>query len=214
MTAALFSFREAILAQVEKTLPGVAVETHGGTFTLEELKRYSVRAPIAALALVGFGRTLRVSDGRVMLPTRWALVLIAKDEIKGQNRVDRNIAAAAMAGAMTLALEGNRFATAGARRPEDLAAQNEYSGGSDLAGVAIWQVTWTSPLKIGEMIDPDTFGVTDFGVIEAGAIAALSDIWINGVAMKSGDEILTDVTVSAPDAAPLAGTFQPDGSVG
>jgi len=206
MTAALVSFREAILAQIEKTLPGVTVETHGGTFSLDELKRYSVRAPIAALALVGLGKAQRVSDGRVMLPTRWALVIIAKDEIKGAAKIDRNLAAAAMAAAMTLALEGNRFATAGARRPEDLVAQNEYSGGSDLAGVAIWQVNWTSPLKVGAMIDPDSFAATDFGDIEAEALAALSDIWINGVAVSSGAEILTDMSVGAPDISTLAGS--------
>jgi len=213
MTASLFDFRQAVLDAISATLPGVTVETHGGTFTLDELKRYSVRAPIAVLALVGFGRVGRASDGRVQLPTRWALVIIAKDEIKGGAKVDRNMAAAAMAGAMTLALEGNRFATAGARRPEDLAAQNEYSGGADLAGVAIWQVNWTSPLKVGAMIDPDTFAATDFGVIEADAIKALSDIWINGVPMSSGDEILPDLAVGAPDVAPLP-TFKRNGGVG
>jgi len=214
MTATLFAFRDAIQAEVGKTLPDVTVDTHGGTFTLEELSRYSVRAPIAVLALVGFGKAVRVSDGRVMVPTRWALVIITKDAIKGGDKVDRNDSCAAMATAMTIALQGNRFAVAGARQPEDLAAQNEYSGGVELKGVAIWQVNWTSPLKIGEMIEPDEFGRTEFGEIEAAELAALQDIWINGAPLSSDEEILPGLTVGAPDADPLAGTFKPDGEIG
>lgn len=207
------AFRDAILAEIERTLPGVTVETHGGTFTLDELTRYSSRAPIAVLALVGIGRAARASDGRVLMPTRWALVLIAKDQIADGRKIDRNDSAAAMAGAMTLALTGNRFATAGARQPEELIAQNEYSGGSDLAGVAIWQVNWTSPLRVGPQIEPDEFGRTDFGDIEAGAITALSDIWINGVALSSGGEILPGIVTGAPDASGVT-SFHSDGSLG
>jgi hypothetical protein len=192
MSATIPQLRDAAIAALAAALPGVNVAAHGGTFDLEEIRRYATLAPAVRVCIVGCEAASTFNDGRPRLPVHFAAVVITKDAINAGAKVERDVAAVALAGAIQLAVNGNRFGLAGVFRPENLRAKNEYSSSSDSLNVAIWQVNWTSCLLVGEAGDESV----------TSAIGALSELWINGVAMGSGEEILPDVRTGAP-AAPF-----------
>jgi hypothetical protein len=181
---------DAICARLRDRLPGVrSVERHGGSFDLEELKRIAVQAPCVRVALVGCGRAERESSGELVLPLSLALVVVARDSaVEGVGRTPRDAAAMALASAAMMAVDRSRFGLANVGAPKDLSAVNEYSGQVDRTGVAIWQVTWTQAIALGESFEQ--------------AIAALSELWINGEPFGPGIEPPNASPVGAPFEAP------------
>jgi hypothetical protein len=175
----------AVLADLA-TIPGLrSVAGHGGTFTLEDVKRISVEAPCLRVAITGCEPAKRGSDGQSVLPLNVAVVIVAKDQAQqGVGRTTRDVAALALASAVLLRVAGNRFDLSGVSQPEDLRAANEYSGSLDNTGVALWQVTWRQAIGLGP--------------VDADVIPALSQLWIN-------DELFT--AGADPVSAPLAPAF-------
>lgn len=155
------AFLSAVVAQLAEKLPdGVSVEAHGGTFDLEELKRVALKAPAVRVCLMGTGKGQRATEGEWSVPLNLAAAVITRDSVGAGAKVDRGMAAAALATAVTLVVQGYRFGLAGVGQPEDLIARNEYSGKLDATGVAIWQVTWTQTLLIGDGVDESIAALT------------------------------------------------------
>ena len=132
----------------------VDVDSHGGTFDLEEVKRFATKAPAVRVAIVGVGRGSRYADGRWRLPVRFSAVVFTRDSATGGGVSPRDSAALLLASAVELAIASNRFGLADAFQPEDVEARSEYSGRVDTLGVALWQVTWSSGILIGNPGDP------------------------------------------------------------
>jgi hypothetical protein len=184
----LLVLREAVVASLRAKLgTGVNVGAHGGTFDLEEVKRFATLAPAVRVAIVGAGRASRWSDGRWCVPIRFAAVVFARDTAE-PGKVRRDTAALLLASAVELAVASNRFGLDGVFQPEEVEGRNEYSGKLDTLGVALWQVTWTSRALIGAPNDPpDT------------AIAALTQALVEGVATWNAP------AAGAPAASGLTG---------
>lgn len=181
--------RTAIVAELKAKMPHVrSIEAHGGTFTEDELKRHAVNAPALRVAILGHGRAQNQNSGEWQIPVHVAVVVLAKDEAKeGHGRIDRDEAASALATAVSLVVAGNRFDLSGVSRPSDVQAKNEYSGPIDKVGLALWQVTWTQDITLGETVEE--------------AVAALSELWINGAPFDAPADPVKD----APNA-PVLGT--------
>lgn len=197
--SALVDLRDAVVAALAAVLPGVDVATHGGTFDQAELERFATLAPAVRVCIVGVGAASLYADGRWRLPAHFAAVVVARDKIEAGVKIQRDLAALGLACAVEIAVAGNRFGLEGVFRPEDLTAKSEYSGSLDKTGVALWQVTWSSGVLVGAAGDGEG------GNGPGDAIAALSQLWINGVQATGagadpGAEILPDFTASAPSA--------------
>jgi hypothetical protein len=166
----LLALRAAVVASLAAKLGDtIDVDSHGGTFDEEEVKRYSTKAPAVRVAIVGAGHASRYADGRWRIPVRFTAVLITRDAAKPE-KVQRDAAALLLASAIELAVAGNRFGLEGVFQPTAVEARSEYSGPVDKLGVAIWQVTWTTDALVGEPNDPpDT------------AIAALTKALVDSV---------------------------------
>lgn len=177
MSAALdFSLlRDAIAATLRAKLPGVDVGAHGGTFDLEEVKRYAALAPAVRVAIAGCGKASRWNDGRWLVPVNVACVIFAKDAASPDRSavIGRDTAALALATAVELIVQGNRFGLAGVRQPEDVTARNEYSGALDATGAALWQVNFTVGAALGHEVDETLAALSQLYIIERGARAAL-----------------------------------------
>jgi hypothetical protein len=186
MSSTIPQLRDAVVAALASALTGVNVGIHGGTFDEAELKRYATLAPAVRVCVVGCGATKIYNDGRPYIPVNFAAVVVTKDAVTAGAKIERDLAALAMAGAIELTISGNRFGLEGVFRPEDVRARNEYSGAVDQMNIALWQVNWTSGLLVGAAAED--------------AVAALSQLWINGVEMGSGEEILANVQTGAPPA--------------
>lgn len=158
------ALRAAVVARLREKIPGVtSIEPHGGTFDETELRKFALLAPAIRVACMGFDSVERHATGMLRLPVHFAAVVITRD----RPDTDRDTQAMLIANAVTLAVYGHRFGLEGVYQPEGLRGANEYSATLQSAGVAMWQVVWTSPVLIGESIEQ--------------AIHALSQIIINGV---------------------------------
>ena len=150
----LLILRDAVVGSLRNKLGGgVSVEPHGGTFALEDLKRFALLAPAVRVAIVGVGKGSRFNDGRWQVPVHFAAVAITRDAVAPE-RITRDVGALLLVGALELSLASNRFGLEGVRQAEAIEARNEYSGPVETMGVALWQVTWTTPVLLGEPGDP------------------------------------------------------------
>jgi hypothetical protein len=166
----LLALREAVVASFRAKLgAAVNVDSHGGTFDLDEVKRFATLAPAVRVAIVGAGRASRYADGRWCVPARFSAVVFTRDTAEAA-KVKRDAAALLLASAVELALASNRFGLEGVFQPEEVDGRSEYSGKLDTLGVALWQVTWTSRVLIGAPADPPDV-----------AIAALTEAMVEGV---------------------------------
>ncbi len=198
--ASLADLRAAIVATLSGKLPTVPVAPHGGVFDLDEIRRYAVTAPAILIAIVGAGRAARWKDGRWAVPVRCAAVIVTRDAAPGDVRVGRDAAALALAAAVELAIVSNRFGLEGVLQPDDVEAHNEYSGPIDKFGVALWQVTWTSTVLLGE----------PFGDSIDPVIAALTEGIVNGTPEWTASDGLAgvDVALAEPFVAAPAGSLR------
>lgn len=150
----LLALRGAVVESLKAKLgAGISIETHGGTFDLEEIKRFATVAPAVRVAIVGGGRASRFNDGRWRVPVRFAAVIITRDTAAPM-KVSRDAAALLLVTSVELAIASNRFGLEGVFQPEDVEARSEYSGPVDTLGVALWQVTWRSDVLLGAQGDP------------------------------------------------------------
>lgn len=180
----------AIVARLRQRLPSVrSIELHGGTFDEADLKRMAVDAPCLRLAATGVARAQRNPSGLIELPVNYALVVITRDSAQaGVGVTSRDAAAEALACAAMLIIDRARWGLNLVGAPRDLAARNEYSGRLDATGVALWQITWTQAIGLGEQIDD--------------AVIALSQLWINGAPLVPGVDPAGVGGLSPPFEAP------------
>lgn len=188
----LIALRDGVVAALAQALPKLDVATHGGTFDEGEIKRFALKAPAVRVAITGVERGARFSDGRWRLPVNFAAVIITRDDASAGNRVTRDTAALLYATAIELTIAGSRFGFSGVFQPENVAARSEYSGPVDKIGVALWQVTWTSPVLIGAPVGEQDFD-SDAGV------GALVKAIVNGVTTYEAPALtLADPLEDAP----------------
>ena len=175
--------RDAVIGELKARAPGVrSVEKHGGDVTMDLLKRYAQDAPCLRVSINGVAAMYRHGSGLWCLPVQMSVIVITKDQAEaGVARIDRDMSALALAGAVSLITQANRWGLDGVRQPENLRADNEFSGEIDKMGLAAWQVIWTQDVLLGET--------------EA-AIARLSQVWINGAVF---DNLAAPQTGAAPD---------------
>jgi len=142
-----FGCASAAVAQLQAYLPSnVDIATHGGTFNLEALKQFTVMAPAVRVATLGFDTPIRVSSGEKDLPVKVAAAIITKDTMS----VPRDQAANAIATAIALIIDNNKLGIDNGWPCGEVKGVNEYSGNVQDVGLAIWQVTWTQKIRVGE----------------------------------------------------------------
>lgn len=132
--------RATIVQQLQTKLPkGVQVAPHGGRFdSVEEIKRYITKGPAVLVACVRIPLS-NPGAGKVMLPAGWAIFVLTKD-VPGALR---DQGAIALAEAVVLQVNGNKWGRSDVMAPTDIEARNLYSARIDNLGVALWAVTFT-----------------------------------------------------------------------
>ena len=166
--ADIAQLRDAVVASLAAKIPNVRIDAHGGTFDLPEIKRYAAIAPAIVISVVGCGKGYRWNDGRWAVPVNFAAIVVAIDRTAGDRKsiVQRDTAAMMLATAVELAVQANRFGLEGVLQPQNLTARNEYSGAVDNAGVALWQVNWTSDVLLGEKAQDSIDAIVQMLAIE------------------------------------------------
>ncbi len=135
-------------AQVEKTeelFPKLkrgsksSVQAYGGRFNLDELESVSATAPSIFISFLGIKSAKEQEDERVRLNGLYTAFIVTTDA----RGLDRDTAGKNMAEIMAKWLPNNRFGLLDVSVPENIAAQNLYSGKARGKGVALWAVSWS-----------------------------------------------------------------------
>ncbi len=149
----------AIQTRIQSSLPELKkCELHGGRFDLAELKRLAAGTPAIYIACLGSKPLQPVNTGEQDLTLSLGAFIVTKDRAG----LPRYASAINLAEAVALLVTGNRFAVPGVFSGTHASVQNQYNGNNiDKNGVAMWTVTWSQTIRLGE----DEFATT--GVYDA-----------------------------------------------
>jgi len=174
------NLRDAVVANLRTNIPGVpSIEPHGGAFTQADIAQFMTQTPALRVALMGCGACYRNNYG-VILPTHFSVVVVTKDIVDPATgkKNPRDHQAALIANAVLLNVMSNRFGLDGVYQPEELKSVNQYSVDFFERGLALWEVTWTTPVTLGLL--PDI----------TATIAALAKIYVNGVLFTDPNPVI------------------------
>ena len=150
----LLDLRQAIVDDLQANIPDLKeCAGHAGRFDREEIRRIAHKSPAVFVACLAASET-EDEGGEIESDLRWGAFIVAKD----QRAVKRDEVALALLQALLLHLPGNRW-NVEAGRPENIAAQNLYSGKIDKLGIAMWGVSWSQRMTLGAALDETTLAV-------------------------------------------------------
>lgn len=154
--------REAYVAALSAypalTAMRVTVSTHGGSFDLDQLQKYSKSTPAAVLSLLSF--ELDGSEGYKRCEARWGVVCFAQ-------HTGKDASAAEIAQAVCDCLLSDFVGLDTEHRILEAAARNLFGVPTDFKGVAMWAVEFASDFELTSCGDtaeePETFTGVDAG---------------------------------------------------
>lgn len=129
----------------------IDVNEHGGSFSLEELKRFSQNVPCAVVCSLGVSSV--DYDGEPVANTDWAVFILAKDK-PGLKRDEAALLLVSKA-LVTISQTQRWGFTDGVHMMSGLKAANLYNGNLDKTGIALWAITWTQGYDIA-VLDIDS----------------------------------------------------------
>ncbi|USH01068.1 DUF1834 family protein [Grimontia kaedaensis] len=145
----LTALRQAIITTIRAKLPALAaVDSHPGRFNLDELRRIVTRLPAVRVALMAVPDTGEVQTGERDITVRLAAFVMTGDK----RRLPKDEAALAIVEALLDMVPTQRWGMTALTGAEKVSAENLFSGSVDKQGVALWAVTWSQTLRIGEDI--------------------------------------------------------------
>ncbi len=187
--------RAAIVAALQAALPsGIDIAAHGGNFNEAELQRFSLRAPAIRVCITGIGKIGYAVTGQIEMTLHLAVVIVARDQAAaGAPTLDRDAAALNLVALVMPALNGQVFGLDDVSAPIGLEARNEYSGGLDKTGIALWQITGDIMVRTGVSVFDETGALT--GLIVAGVPFAGT---VNGTVVAPGAALDLAASLGVP----------------
>ncbi len=145
MTNPISQALQDAVSQLERAFPGVDVESHGGRFGLEDLKRLAVKTPAIRLSLLAIPPGERQKDGSIEVNVQWAAFILTGDK-KGRAR---HVEALDLVGQLYEWLPYKSWAGCKNLDPSTLDARNLYGADVDTkTACAIWAITWRQAITL------------------------------------------------------------------
>lgn len=136
----LVMVREKMRQAIADGAQGLAqVDTHGGRFDADELKRWALKSPAVVVGALSVPEVM-LEGGQRVAKVEWGAFILVQDTPK----LKRSEGALVMLEAVIAVIHpGQRWDDADTKAPEQIKASNLYNGkGLDAKGVALWAVTW------------------------------------------------------------------------
>ncbi len=149
----LVDLRAAIVAAIHARLPKLDCQSHPGRFDLAEIKRIAAKAPAVRVALLGLPSADAAGSGERDQEVRCAAFVLTTDKPP----LPRDEAAINLVEALLLFVPGQRWGKPGVHAVGEgqVKAENLYSSGLDGKGLALWAVTWSQKVRMGENAWPE-----------------------------------------------------------
>lgn len=140
-------------------LQGVNIYTHGGTFSQQELERYSKSSPAVVLALLAFG--MDMLEGYLRATASWGVIVIAEDKPGKFLAKDRRVVE--IASQVSTAILTNYVDLNVEFKPQEVENTNMFGTALDRIGAAMWGLEFKSSFEVS---DP-TLDTAPFNTIAA-----------------------------------------------
>lgn len=145
----ILTLRAAVADHIRGWLPDLReCAAHPGRVNLDEVNRWGATTPAVRVAVLGLDRGDAQDDGRTLYPIRMCAYIVTADT-RGLGRDD---AALAIVETLAARLPGAAWGAAAADLPTDIKADNLYAGDVGRTGIALWAVTWTQRVLLGDDI--------------------------------------------------------------
>jgi hypothetical protein len=183
-----------------------AVQTHGGKFNSDELKRLASKAPAALVALMG-GPITREGGTQAVGKTALVVFILTRGDSETKRDADALVLSEAVVGLMVK----NDWDYADAQAPMEMAMANLYSGVIDRIGMALWSVGWSQANDLA-IVDTSDLPLFHHGNVKwdladmDGVVDMEDDIWVNGEFMSAYGQIY--VSTAAPTSIAAIDTYQ------
>jgi hypothetical protein len=137
--------RSAIAEKIEEIMPDdVSVFTHGGQFDLDQVKRYSAKAPAIIVACLRMG-SIEIQGGERVADLRWVAMILERNRDNDR----RGVLALAKLELLTHLIAENRWGLDFTTAPATgFNAANLFSGAVDAKGLAMWAVVWDQKIDL------------------------------------------------------------------
>ena len=143
----LAALRTGVVEAIRDTLPDLRdVTTHPGRFDLGELKRIAARSPSVRVAILSVQRGEGVGTGQVDARVQMSAFIVTTDT---KNSI-KDVAVLEIVEPLLTLVHRQTWGVDRAMPATNIAASNLYSGSVDRQGVAIWAVTWSQDVRLGE----------------------------------------------------------------
>jgi hypothetical protein len=141
------SYLAALRSSAALKAADVTVSTHGGTFDLAELQRYSKVSPGAVLSLLAFSADC--TEGYIKCEARWGVFCFSEN----RPALPRDVGAMATAEAVSLALLLGFVDLDVEHKPQQVEARNWFDAPKDMKDVAMWLVEFSSEFELSDAVD-------------------------------------------------------------
>ncbi|HZV19955.1 MAG TPA: hypothetical protein VE986_00245 [Hyphomicrobiales bacterium] len=140
----LNDLRNAIVASLKANIPELRdVQRHGGRFDEEELRRFSLRAPAARVALMGVSRMDLEDIGKLAGPVQMIIYLIVKTR-SGEDDDGLDLAEK-----IADFCEFNQWGMTEIEAAHVTALQNLYNSQTDREGIHLWAIAFDQAIAFG-----------------------------------------------------------------
>lgn len=141
----LLAQRTAIVAALEDALPKtVDCNSHGGRFSVDDLKRIAQRTPAVRVGCLAIRDMVSDNAGGIDITVVWGVFVITTDT----PQFSRDAAALILVAAIAALVPDNRWAAIASDNPAAARGDNLYSGQLENVGVALWAITWQQQLTL------------------------------------------------------------------
>lgn len=179
----LATFRDAIADHFTDTYPELNVNTHGGPFTWEEVKRYAERDPALIIAITGASTEGTLMTG-TMIRARISAVVMAHSRA-GEPKDSRVLRIATYV-LKEIAKPGQYWGLSSdnLQAPQHISGDNLFTSAADKGGIALFGIAWDQLVDCTETETWDDLSQIhaeyDLGPEPDDTIEATDDILLNG----------------------------------
>ena len=200
------SYRTAVRDKCASEMPYLKTcLTHPGRFEAGEMKRWAIKAPSVLISCLGVSKA-EEQGGERFAVCSWGAVIVTRDQVAEKKDLQAITIVETLLG---LALSN---AWKGDHTPDDISAENHFSGSLDKTGVSIWSVAWKAGVELETT--PGVASLDDFETLYAkydlapafdGQIEAEDAIQLQGTFMASYGQM--HISSPAATSVAVAGTY-------
>lgn len=148
----LTDFRAAVVDDFTVLMPNVGVEAHFGPFDVDELSKFTRRAPAVMVSIVEAAPARQVASRELDVELRCAAFIVTR----ATANVKADAAALDIAESLMGHLSMRKFGTH-AEPAREIAVTNHYGGAAQGIGpVALFAVEWRQTVRIGQSVSSAT----------------------------------------------------------